>query len=233
MMKAALLLPLLFALPAAGQSDEGFIPYGEESQPESRRESDAPRAAPEKREDVWLARGDDPNTGLAGELIGGVLLLESARGSGVDPTPGAGVRLTWEFGRLTGDETLSEALFADVRWNWAASGEGTTRIRADSQFHLFTVAPAYAFPLRPNSDFAFFVQAGGGAAYQGSSIRDGDNVTQLGGVKPVLQYGAGFRGRPRVSDSGNLRISFRLEATRFRRGYMDDTFLGGSIGAAF
>ena len=30
-----------------------------------------------------------------------------------------------------------------------------------------------------------------------------------------------------------VRISFRIEVTRFRRSYMDDTFIGGSAGVTF
>lgn len=181
----------------------------------------------------WRSREDDPNTGLAGEVIAGVFLLEAARGSGVDPRASGGARFTWEFGRLTGDENLSEALFADVRWSWVATAEGTRQVRADTHYHFMTLAPAYAWPLGRGSDFAFYAQAGGGAAYQLASIQDGESQTVIGGMKPVLQYGVGFRGRPKLAADGNLRIAFRFEATRFRRAYMDDTFLGGSIGAAF
>jgi hypothetical protein len=30
-----------------------------------------------------------------------------------------------------------------------------------------------------------------------------------------------------------MSLAFRVEVMRFRRGYMDDTFVGGSIGTAF
>jgi hypothetical protein len=31
----------------------------------------------------------------------------------------------------------------------------------------------------------------------------------------------------------NTRLAWRIELMRFRRGYMDDTFVGASLGTAF
>lgn len=71
-------------------------------------------------------------------------------------------------------------------------------------------------------------------AYQFSSLHyDTTRELQVAGIKPLLQYGLGLRGAPRLGPDGPFRISFRLELTRFRRGYMDDTFVGGSVGVAF
>jgi hypothetical protein len=68
-------------------------------------------------------------------------------------------------------------------------------------------------------------------AFQSTSIVIGEEETGVKGLKPLLQYGVGFRGRPRLNE--RMSLTFRVELMRFRRGYMDDTFLGGSIGTAF
>ena len=51
--------------------------------------------------------------------------------------------------------------------------------------------------------------------------------------QPVIQYGIGLRGRPLLSEDGRLRLTVRLEATRFRRAYLNDTLLLASAGLAF
>ncbi|HVE81432.1 MAG TPA: hypothetical protein VND93_01235 [Myxococcales bacterium] len=169
---------------AAGSKDNEAIPYGEDDQEESRPErtsrprerptrSEPTRIAPEETDvekddrERSLAELDDPNTGLAGELVVGAMLVVSSRG------------LWWV------------------------------------------------------SDFSVFFQAGGGLAYQFSDLHNGTTELSVAGVKPLIQYGVGLRGRPLISEDGVLRVSFRFELTRFRRQYMDDTFLGGSVGLAF
>lgn len=229
--------------PAPATSDEHPLRTDESSAPDdldldaySDQEADPverKRANAAVKEDIWLSRTDDPYAGLAFELLGGAMLLESAHGAGVDPRPAAGLRATWEFGRVTGDEAWAERLFADLRWSVTGSGGGTVRVSGESQYHHFGLAPAIAWLLGGGRDYSVYVQAGGGLAYQFASIRDGESETQLAGVKPLLQYGVGFRGSPRLGPEQSLRLSLRIELTRFRRGYMDDTFLGGSAGLAF
>ncbi|MCP3145170.1 hypothetical protein [Pyxidicoccus xibeiensis] len=175
---------------------------------------------------------DDPNLGVAVELIAGALLVDSSRGEFSDNLLGLGVRATWEFGRILDNEALREALWADLRWTYGGLSDGTAFISGDTSLHYFTIAPAYELKLG-KSDFGFFAQAGGGLAYQATSITVDADVTKVNGLKPVLQGGVGFRGRPRLTSSGNLRLAFRVEALAFRRGYMNDFFLGGSLGTAF
>jgi hypothetical protein len=176
-----------------------------------------------------LYRMDDPNLGLAGEVIAGALLLDSSRGAFAETLLGVGLRFTWEYGRLLDSEALRDALWADVRWTYGALSDGTTYLTSQTNVHYFTLAPAYE--LRLFNGLGLYGQVGGGAAYHATSLMVGTKETVVNGLKPVIQYGVGLRGRPRLSDS--LSLAFRVEVTRFRRGYMDDTFIGGSIGTAF
>jgi hypothetical protein len=186
---------------------------------------------------------DDPNKGLAGELIFGAMLLDSSRGRFADPAVGLGLRFTWEFGRILDSEPLKEALWADVRWTMAGRTEGTTGVKAAdgtdglgsiigrTRIHYFTVAPAYEFTFGPTKSYGLFGQVGAGMAFQSSAIVVNNAETGVKGLKPLFQYGVGFRGRPRLSD--RMALTFRAELMRFRRGYMNDTFIGVGAGTAF
>lgn len=247
---AHLLLPLLGALalstPALAQyEDDEDAPLAYPDDDEA--EEDTPRKLPRRSNDPTadydrmqsdseeefeqMAGGDDPNKGFAGEAVLGAMLLESSRGRFADPTPSFGLRFTWEYGRILNNEPLREALWADVRWMMAGESSGTELINGSSRNHYFSVAPAYEFVFGESKAFGVFGQLGGGIAYQTTSLTIGTEVTAVKGLKPLLQYGLGFRGRPRLSDK--MSLSFRLELMRFRRGYLDDTFVGGSLGTAF
>ncbi|GHG85650.1 hypothetical protein [Comamonas sp. JC664] len=173
---------------------------------------------------------DDPNLGVAIEFISGALFLDSPRGRATEPRLGLGVRATWEYGRILDNEALREALWADLRYTFGGTSDGTEFLRGSTNFHYFTIAPAYELKLG-KSDFGFFGQVGAGVAYTASTITIDTLETKVSGTKPLFQYGVGFRGRPRITD--NLRLSFRVEAMGFRRGYHNDFFLGGSVGTAF
>jgi hypothetical protein len=244
------LLPLLFGMltfstsALAQDQDDAPLAYPDEDE-----EEDAPRKLPRRSSDPTadfdrmkdeaeaegdferLAGSDDPNKGFAGELILGTMLMSSSRGQFADPTFGIGLRFTWEYGRILNKEPLRETLWADVRWMTSGMTEGTELIRGSARTHYFSLAPAYEFVFGPEKAFGIFGQLGGGFAFQTSSLTIGDEETPLKGVKPMLQYGLGFRGRPRISEK--LCLSFRVELMRFRRGYLDDTFVGGSVGTAF
>ena len=57
--------------------------------------------------------------------------------------------------------------------------------------------------------------------------------TPVNGFKPLMQYGVGLRGRTKLSSESNVRLAWRVELMRFRRGYQDDTFVCASLGTAF
>ncbi|HYV47514.1 MAG TPA: hypothetical protein VFA20_21790 [Myxococcaceae bacterium] len=229
--------------------DEEAIPYGNDddegdskpSHPRDRpRRSEPTRVAPEETDvekddrEKSLAELDDPNTGLAGEFVAGAMLVDSSRSQWWEARFGGGLRFTWELGRVLPGAFFREALFADVTWQYMGMRDGTQLVYGDSNYHYFTIAPAYAFQLWRDSDFYVYGQLGGGLAYEYSVLHNGTTPElPVSGLKPLIQYGIGFRGRPLISEDGVLRVSFRFELTRFRRQYMDDTFLGGSVGLAF
>lgn len=240
-----LLGALALSTPALAQDeDDAPIAY-----PDDDSSEDAPRKLPRRSEDPTadydrmrdqeeaegdferMAGSDDPNRGLVGELILGTMLLDSSRGRFADPAFGLGLRFTWEFGRILNNEPLRETVWADVRWMMAGTSAGTELIKGSSRNHYFSVAPAYEYVFGAEKTYGVFGQLGGGFAFQSTSITIGEETTPIKGLKPLLQYGVGFRGRPRLTEK--MCLSFRVELMRFRRGYMDDTFLGGSIGTAF
>lgn len=243
MRTAALALLLLLPQAATAQKrDDDPIPYSDDDDERRSlpRKSEPTRELPEEtaveEEDrrVSLTSQDDPNIGLSLELVQGVLLLESSRGGGVDPRYQLGVRFTWEFGRLIPDESLREMFFADVTWLYAWSrADGTAEVNTNANYHDFTFAPAFALPLGKKSPVAFYGQLGAGVSYQTASLNVAATSTDIAGTKFLFQYGLGFRFRPAIVEGDWMRLSFRLELTRFRRGYMDDTLLGGSIGLTF
>ena len=244
LLATALCLALAPAPALAGKNDDAPIPFpdedpGDENRRELPRRSDETPTVREESDYEQLEREktmagfDDPNIGLSGELVAGAMLLDSSRGQLVETRAAWGLRFTWEWGRLLGDETLRDALFADVLWAYTGMRDGTTDVYADTNYHYFTLAPAYAFALGRKSPWSVYGQAGIGLGYQFSAIHVKEVETQIAGTKSVIQYGIGFRGRPAVVADESVRVSFRIELTRFRRGYMDDTFLGGSVGATF
>jgi hypothetical protein len=229
---------LLLAGPAFADKDDQPIPYPDEETKELPRRSNptyVDKEVPVEKEDraKLLGRTDDPNIGFAAELIAGAMLVSSSRGQGGDTSFAYGLRATWEWGRLLPDEFFHEAFFADFSWAYAGLADGTTEIHGNSNFHYFTIAPAFLFPFGARSSFGVYGQLGGGLAYQADSIHIGNVETSVSGVKPLFQYGLGFRGRPPLNSEGTVRLCFRLELTRFRRSYMDDTLIAGAMGVDF
>ncbi|MHA7629762.1 hypothetical protein [Corallococcus sp. M7] len=254
-LKACLAGSLLFTPVAFAQSADDDDPYAypeeeaDRAQEKARKEDDDAyerrrrlvdetdefrEAAEATNDDGFrgMSRLDDPNLGVAVELTGGLLMIDSARGDFSDNKPGLGVRATWEFGRtfFTENATLREALFADLRWLYGSLSDGTEFIKGDTRLHYFTLAPAWLFRFG-DSPFGLFLQAGGGLAYQNTGITVGEEETKVNGLKPVVQYGLGIRGRPALSRT--LHLTFRVEAMGLRRGYANDFFLGGSAGVGF
>lgn len=244
---------LTLATPALAQNDDDPYSYPDDDSEPAR---DTPRRRPARPErDVerdfrrsdededeaeakknyeHLAGVDDPNTGIAFEVLGGAMWLSSARGELIgDLKPAVGGRFTWEYGRLLNVEALREALWLDVRYTYAGQREGTTLVVGDTRLHYATIAPAYELTFGEGSDYGVFAQVGGGIAYEHTTLEVAGKPTGVDGLKPLIQYGVGLRGRTPVSTDPNLRLSWRLELQRFRRGYQDDLYLGASAGIAF
>ncbi len=251
-MKRALICFILLALPAFAQPQQDeAIPYDDDVRADDSPIIDATSKKKKKKKknvsderlrededdartrDETMTHVDDPNTGLGVEVFAGLLLLESSRGVGVYPLFSGGVRATWEFGRLIPDEFLREMFFADVQWQFAQSTDGTTQVHATSAQHYFTVAPAVAIPLGNKSPIAAYAQLGAGFNANFTTVVVDEVSTPITGGKFLFQYGIGLRGRPAVVDDGTVRITFRIELTRFLRGYMSDTFIGAGVGVLF
>ncbi|ATB40667.1 hypothetical protein CYFUS_006118 [Cystobacter fuscus] len=194
----------------------------------------AERGEEEEKDFERLARTDDPNTGIAFEVLGGVMLLSSPRGQFLgDPVPAFGGRFTWEYGRLLNSEPLREALWLDARYGFVGQREGTALVVGDVQRHYVSLAPAYELTFGEGSDYGLYAQVGGGIVYELSRLEVGGKLTPVEGIKPLIQYGVGLRGRTKLSATSNLRLTWRLELMRFRRGYQDDTSAGLSAGLGF
>jgi hypothetical protein len=184
--------------------------------------------------DERLSDINDPGPGLYAEFLAAAMFVEATRGSLVDARLGLGARITWDMGRIFPSDLLRQALFIDFQYIGTSFREGTELFFTDTQFHYLTLAPAWAFPFGDGSPYAFYLQLGGGVAIVHSALSAEGAVTPETGFQPVFQYGLGFRGQPRLGglDSA-LRLSFRVEVTRFQRGYAADTYIGGSIGLGF
>jgi hypothetical protein len=256
MIRAALLLALLVPTlaDAAGKArrpkQDEAIPYeGQDDVADDRRRElpDRSEATPRLREEtevekddreISLASLDDPNIGLSGEVVAGLFLLESTRGQGVEPLAMGGVRLTWEWARtVLDDELWREVFFLDVTWFASSlfgpgSMTGTQAIYANVNYHYFTLAQGFAIPLG-KTPLTFYLQPGIGLGYQTSTSYVQGTETSIAATRLVAQYGVGLRARIPLGAEGKVRLSFRIEGTRFRRGYMDDTLIGGSLGLTF
>jgi hypothetical protein len=232
------------------QEDDAPIPYSDDNKSDEDERRKLPtKSEPtgELREETEVeqldrersrANEDDPSIGISLEGVVGAMLLDSPKAGGVQPLFAGGVRLTWEFTRtLSGDEFIKEMGFVDVLYEYTSWADGTKEVHGFTGFHYFTLAPAFALPLG-KSPFSAYAQLGVGFNYNPSQITIDDTTTNLAGTKFLFQYGIGLRARPLViapTDKSNfsMRISFRFELTRFRRGYMDDTMVGGSVGITF
>ena len=245
MTRTLMAVVLLSSMVAFAQSDDDApIPYGDGDEASS--DSVTPKKAKKKRraeeireEDQEEAEGeesmasvDDPNVGVGADILMGVALLDAAK-FGVDPRYFFGARFTWEFGRLIPDEYLREMFFMDVTWTYAATKEGTNQVNVDTHLHNFTVAPAFELPFGHGSVVGAYAQLGLGFDYSYSVTKIDTQTVTLGGTKFLFQYGLGIRGRPAVVADGSVRISFRIEVTRFIRGYMHDMYFGGGVGMIF
>ena len=79
----------------------------------------------------------------------------------------------------------------------------------------------------------FYGQVGVGFDYTDTLLTIDENKTRLGGSKFLFQYGIGIRARPALTKDGTVRLTIRVEATRFVRGYMHDMYFAGALGLMF
>ena len=236
-------LAVLFALaaPAFAQSDDDApIPYDDDTReeiPQKKRRHKA-RTDELREEEEEEAKGskplanlDDPNVGLGGDVFAGLALPDSSRGALV-PRFVWGLRFTWEWGRLIPDEFLRELFFLDVTWSWTSMKDGTTSVNEVTNLHNLTLAPAVGIPFG-SAPVMFYGQVGVGFDYADTLLTIDQNKTRLGGAKFLFQYGIGIRARPALTRDGSVRLTIRVEATRFVRGYMHDMYFAGALGLMF
>jgi hypothetical protein len=228
------------------EEEKRDLPSRSEPSRERREETEVE----ERDREISLAASDDPNIGLSGEIVAGLFLLESSRGQGVEPLAIGGLRFTWEWSRtLLRDEFWREVFFADLTWvatSLRGSGPmtGTNEVYDNTNYHYFTLTQGFAFPFG-KTPLAAFVSSGIGIGFQTSTLYVQQVETNIAATRFVFQYGGGLRFRVALTHGssaseeeharpdGWMRLSFRLELTRFRRGYMDDTLIGGSMGLTF
>ena len=234
------LLCLGIALPVAAQSkdDDAPIPYDDDGatddpvKPKKSRKSERLREEDEdaQERDERLASTDDPNYGVGGEVVFGANLLDASRG-GLDPRFTFGVRFTWEFGRLLSDEYLREMFFADLQWRFTVTSDGTTQITSWASQHYFSIAPAIVWPI--SKVVGLYGQLGLGVNAAFTGVRIDQTEVQLQGARFLFQYGIGIRGRPAIVEDETIRLTWRVEITRYLRGYMHDTVFAAGIGMIF
>jgi hypothetical protein len=238
-------LALLFFASRPVLAEPAAIPYpSQQNQPDERGPLPAnsdptyvpPDQYPYEKEDrdEPLSHIDDPGLGLGAEFIAGALFVEATRGSLVDARFGLGARITWDWGRILPSEVLRQALFVDLQYLTTGFRDGTQQVFVDTRFHYLTIAPAYAFPFGEGSPYSFFLQLGAGVAILNAPLSVEGLVTPNSGTQSLLQYGLGIRGKPRIGGpESTLRLTFRVDVTRYHRGYGDDTYVGGAVGLAF
>ena len=107
-----------------------------------------------------LAKYDDPAAGLGGELVAGMMLLDSTRGGGTDGKLAFGARFSWDIGRMFSNDVLHDALFADVTYLHSALHDGTLAVFDDTSFNNITVAPAWELTFGQGSAFGAYAQVG-------------------------------------------------------------------------
>jgi hypothetical protein len=191
-----------------------------------------------------LYRADEADRGLSAMVVGGLMFLESSRGQLVETRFGWGLRASHALGRLFQPSWVREGIFADLTWLYAAQRSGPRSIYVDTNHHYFTLAPAYQYFFSRDVPLAIYGQLGAGLALQHSAVHmallaaDGTTrlppvETSIGAARFLFQYGVGLRTVFLPSAESTWRVEVRVELTRFRRGYMDDTYLGLSAGAGF
>lgn len=204
---------------------ESTVEEAAPSRQEKRREAPRPGS---------MAYADDNNLGLSLEGLAGLWLQDSPQGNSIDSLFASGARLGWELGRaFSSEENARKSFWVDLTWLTALRRGGTEFVTVQSQLHYVSLAPAYALNLRGDRELELLLQLGGGIAISQNTLAVDNEANQIVGIKPLLQYGMALRSTSKLTDSGSLKLSIRLEATRFRRGYMDDTLFGASLGLLF
>ncbi len=186
----------------------------------------------EEKQPESLMRLDDPHYGFSVEAALSLAFLSKTNGPGLAGNAGIGLRVDWSVGRLWTDPTdefWKYALLAELAYDYVGQSDGTQSISTSGGYHFINVRGLLGYPVK--DFFLAYAALGGGLTVQSVSYDVQGTQTGITGTKPDLDYGLGARFRFAVNPS--LSISARLELMRFRRGYLDDTFVTLGAGADF
>ena len=194
-----------------------------------------PRTAEEElansdQEDEVLAGVDEPGNGLAVELAGGPIFLSGATGSSTTHFF-AGFIASYQLGRALFTpkwELLRQSFFLELSYLGANAAWGTEEVRVNAWNHFLTLDILFGWPLEP---VLFYAKVGPALMVMPVSYDVQGSATSFTGVKGGLVYGAGIRTNLYLGEAAGFAA--RLELTRFRRGYLDDTLLTVGLGACF
>jgi hypothetical protein len=118
-----------------------------------------------------------------------------------------------------------------VTWRFAVTNDGTGQVTSWGSNHYFTVAPAIVWAF--SKVIGVYGQVGLGVDAAFTGVRVVQTEVQLQGARFLLQYGIGLRGRPAILEDETVRLTWRVEITRFLRGYMHDTVFAAGVGVLF
>jgi hypothetical protein len=236
-----LLALLLLSAPALAhaQDEEGDDTTDTRPAPKKKRHKN-PDTAPTAEEELIdtdaqtpkLARMDDPRIGLGAELTLSLNLLDKSDGPGARGTGAAGVRVNWAPGVLwtdPEDEFWRYALLTELSYDYSGYSGGTSMVNTRTRLHYLNAHVMFGYPAQ--KVLLLYGLLGPGVTFEHVTYEVQGATTPLTGAKFNLAYGLGARLNLQVND--RVAIVSRIELMRFRRGYMDDTFLTFSAGMGF
>lgn len=179
-----------------------------------------------------MAREDDPRLGIGVEAALSLALVDRSSGPGAQGMGAVGLRANWAPGVLwtdPEDEFWRYALLVELSWDHASYGDGTKAVNTSTALNYFNAHAMFGYPAQKL--LLFYGALGPGMTLESVSYNVQGANTPLTGLKPNLAYGLGARLNFQASD--RFAIVSRFELMRYRRGYMDDTFLTFTVGGAF
>jgi hypothetical protein len=201
------------------------------SRPKPPRTAEEELRAEQSGDDRRLSRLDEPGTGLAAELYLGAIFLDDAI-DGFRSDFAWGLGLTWQLGHLLfapENDFLHNGIALEAGYlHPLASNVGTEEVRVEAGYHDLWLAALVGYPFK---HLHVYGKIGPAMCIQPVSYDVQGQLTSWTATKGGLIYGIGTR--TTVYLDNNIGIAARIELSRIRRGYMDDTLVSGGIGLAF
>lgn len=179
-----------------------------------------------------MAREDDPRIGLGVEAALSLDLIDKSYGPGTQNTGAFGLRVNWAPGVLwtdPEDEFWRYALLVEASWDHASYSDGTKMVNTSTALNYFNVRGLFGYPVQKL--LLFYGALGPGFTLENVSYNVQGASTPLSGAKFNIAYGLGARLNFQAND--RFALVSRLELLRYRRGYMNDTFMTFTVGGAF